>query len=422
MKLAPRKLPAKPVGPKKLAITRDTAPLTLAAPVDAGRGSVVPLGWVSVIDNKRILIGYTAPHGRAAMKAGARYTLDGGASWQAATAPVARNIDHGTSAGYDLDLEGTAAAVSSGYGCVGANPSPRQLMTKYTFANGAWKAHTPPVPIAADLRHCGSNGWVTRIKHGSKAGRLWATHGQIDRTHAMSSSVYFSDDDGDNWYPWGRGAKIPGSRESAWTTNTYCYQQPRVTEYKGHVACAWQDKRGLLWTYFDGAKWAKVMTIDKDAKATLQISALESFRVPGCIVTRGENEIFLTAWNVKGVLRWDGKKWHRENTKAEDAGKLTVCGDQVMLFTAGHVPEPPKRKQIHIRRKAEVVCWRRDKNAKWHGPYRLSPGGQTTIMYYRQMPGVIAPREAPANFVPVAWSDGQAIKMIRVPATVSKGL
>jgi len=420
MKLPPRTLPETPIIPKRPAIQRDTSAIKPGPPVDAGSGSLVPLGWISVIDNNRIFLAYTVPSGGGpARHVGTRYTLDGGTTWQKADTPVARNIDHGTSAGFDLDLDGCGAAVSSGPACIGANPGPRQLMTKYTFTGNGWKARFPPAPVNADIRHCGSNATMLRILHGPKKGRLWEAQGEIDRMHAISINVSFSDDDGVHWYPWGAGGMIPGSRETEWTTLTYCYQQPRITEYKGHIACAWQDRRGLLWTYFDGKKWAKIMTIDKDKKVTLELNGLESFRVPGCIVSRND-EIFLTAWNVPGVMHFDGTKWHHENKNAGDAGKLTVCGDQLMLFTAGHIPEPPKRKQLTLTRTAPVLCYRRDKDGAWHGPFCLSPGGRVSIFDYRQMAGLVAPRYSPANFVPVAWSNGTMIQMMRVPADIAE--
>ncbi|MCX7804838.1 MAG: hypothetical protein N3A38_06570 [Planctomycetota bacterium] len=421
MVLEPRRLPARPVAPENAAGARDAAPVKLAAPIRAGAGSVVPLGWLVAIDNRRMLLGYTRPGTGPAKKAGARFTLDGGATWREAVPPVVRNLDHGTSQGCDLDWEGTAAAVSSGPGCAGHKPTPRQWLTRYVFDGTGWKAELPAVPIAADIRHCGSNASMLRVRHGPRAGRLWHVMGQIDRRHSLSLHASFSDDGGLTWWPWGRGGLIPGSRESDWTTNTYCYQRPNITEYRGHIACFWQDRRGLLWTFFDGEKWAEPAAIDARASARLEVTALESFRVPGSAATLGAEEIFVTAWNVPGVLRWDGRSWRREIEEAPDAGKLSVCGDQVFLFTAGHVPEPPPWKQIRVNRYVEVRCYRRDPRGRWHGPFLLSPGGKVSILFYRQMPALVAPRYPPPDFVPVAWSDGRTIELLRIPADISKG-
>jgi len=421
LKLPPRNLPEKPITPPRPKIQRDTSPIKDIKPLDAGAGALAPLGWIAAIDNKRLFIGYTVPSGGPARASGTKQSLDGGATWQGSDTPVARNLDHGTSTGFVLDSDGDCASVSSGPGCMGYRPSPRQFMTKFSFDGTGWKGRYPPVPISADLRHCGWNSSVFRIRQGPKAGRLWHVNGQINRTHSLSVHACFSDDDGLTWYPWGKGGMIPGSRESEWTTNTYCYQLPKATEYKGHVAAFWQDRRGLLWTYFDGEKWTPITTIDKKARATLQISALQSFRVPGCAVTRGTEEIFITAWNVPGVLRFDGTTWHHELPNAADAGRLSVSGKQVFLITSGHVPEPTPQKYTRTFAKEAILCYRRDAGGAWHGPFCISPGGKVNIMRYKgQMPAVVVPPSSPPNFVPVAWSDNSKITVMKVPADISK--
>ncbi|KKL63135.1 hypothetical protein LCGC14_2178120, partial [marine sediment metagenome] len=115
---------------------------------------------------------------------------------------------------------------------------------------------------------------------------------------------------------------------------------------------------GQVYKVFDGKAWSPVRAIDAAARVTLEITPSESFRVPGSTVTLGRSEVFLTAWGVPGVLHWNGKRWKRELPDAADAGTLSVCGDQVMLFTTGHVPKPPRRKRRQLVRRTAILCYR----------------------------------------------------------------
>jgi len=416
--LPPRRLPRKPILPKRPAgLKLDRSPVEPAAPsvVKVGRARVAPFGWITAVDNQRIFLAVGRPPR-------AFYTLDGGKTWRKAAPPVVRNEDHGTARGSALDARGDGAAISSGPGCAGIGvAAPRQFMTKYTFTGSGWVARTPASIVDCDIRHCGSSMSMLRLRHGARAGRLWAAWGQVGRQRELAIHAKFSDDDGVTWHTWGAGGRIPGSREDDWSTNSYGYQQARLAEFEGHVACFWQDKRGLLWTRFDGKAWSPVKVIDRAARAKLAVTPSESFRVPGSAVTLAKGEIFLTAWNVPGVLHWTGKRWKRELPEACDAGTLSVCGDQVMLFTTGHVPEPPKRKQIRIVRRTRILCYRRDARGVWHGPFSLSPGGEVKLIQYRQMASFVAPPQAPPNFVPVAWSDdSDTVRMMRVPADINR--
>jgi hypothetical protein len=86
-----------------------------------------------------------------------------------------------------------------------------------------------------------------------------------------------------------------------------------------------------------------------------------------------------------------------------------------MLVTAGHTEEPPPRvKSIHVKRQAKVLCYRRKADGAWAAPLDLA-GGTVTIHQYRQMTSVVTPPMSPANFAPVAFSDGDAVKLVKVP-------
>jgi len=173
----------------------DRTVMKLKKPVTVAAGSIVPFGWVSAYDNKHIFVAYSAKE-----MAKAAYTDDGGSSWKQLPEPTARNLDHGTARGCAVDGMGDGIAVSSGPGCAGlGNPNPRQHLTKYTFTGKGWEARFPTI-LDSDIRHCGSNASVVRLRSGPFKGRLWAGWGQIGREHAIDVHVKFSDDDGRTWF------------------------------------------------------------------------------------------------------------------------------------------------------------------------------------------------------------------------------
>ncbi|MHC4395706.1 MAG: sialidase family protein [Planctomycetota bacterium] len=378
-------------------------------------GSVVPFGWIGAADNQHIIVGYTQGKERP-YTAVITESADAGKSWSALPAPVARNFDHGTSRGSVVDGRGDSVAISSGPGCAGIGvTTPRQHLTKYTFTGNGWQRRRWANILDYDIRHCGSAASVIRLDAGPKKGRLWATWGSVDRLRRLVVGCRFSDDDGQTWWQIGKSAMVPDSAETPFAFNSYSYQQPRITYFRGHAAVFWQDSRGLLWSRFDGEKWSEAEVISAEVKANVAVSPNESFRIPGSVVTRGEDEIFLTAWGLRGVLRYDGNSWHRELTKAADAGVLTICGKKdVMLITMGSTEQPPSTKRIQIKRKAKVLCYRRKRDGTWAAPLDLA-GGEVTLHEYRQMTAVVTQPMSPANFAPVAFSDGETVKIIKVP-------
>jgi hypothetical protein len=402
--------PERPILPK-LDAKPDRSPVQLAPPRVVERATVAPFGWIAAYDNQRLLLGHCLND-----KPTVSMTADGGATWKDLASPVIENLDHGTARGSVVDQCGDVLIVSSGPGCAGVGVvSPRQFLSKYTFAGATWEYRRPPAILDCDIRHCCSNASSVRLREGPHAGRLWAVWGQIDRFRSLCVHARFSDDDGLTWQQAGKGAMVPGSRESYYSFNTYSYQQPRCTPYGDGIAVSWQDARGLMWNRFDGRKWAEAEVIEAGAAPMLAPTEGESFRVPGSCVTRGGKEVFVTAWKVPGVLRWDGARWRRELFEASDAGVLTLCGGKdLMLFTAGSTEQPPPRKRVRITKQASVLCYRRTADGAWKKPLDLS-GGPTTILEYRQITALVAPPYAPPNFAPVAWSDLRSVKVVKVP-------
>jgi hypothetical protein len=417
MKLPKLRLPAKPIVPKlSRRYKRDRSAVKLTEPVKITTGSLVPFGWMAAADNKHLICALTRGEHRVNQRVAVIQSKDGGKSWQRLPKPRARNFDHGTSRGSVIDANGDSVTLSSGVGCAGIGiATPRQILCKYTFTGTSYEKRRWPSPLDSDIRHCGSAVSVIRLNRGPKKGRLWAAWGAIDRRRRLVVHARFSDDDGVTWHHLGKTAMVPGSAAAPFSINTYSYQQARVTYLRGHVAIYWQDSRGLLWSRFDGKRWSRAQVINAKLKAKVAVGPNESFRVPGSAVTLGEEDIYLTAWNCPGVLHYNGRRWKRELGMAADAGALTVCGSKkLMLVTMGHTEEPPEYKRKQITREAEVLCYRRRPNGTWAAPIDLA-GGKVTLHEYRQMTAVAVPPMSPTNFAPVAFSDGDTIKFVRVP-------
>ncbi|HUW58037.1 MAG TPA: sialidase family protein [Planctomycetota bacterium] len=411
------KCPAKPKVPKLSTRYRpDRSRVELEPSRVIVDGTLVPFGWIAAADNRHMILGFTRGEGRWDQRVFVKQSTDGGRRWTALPKPRARNFDHGTSRGSVVDANGDAVTLSSGVGCAGPGiATPRQTMTRYTFTGLGYERRRWPSILDYDIRHCGSAVSVVRLPRGAKKGRLWASWGSVDRRRRLVVHGKFSDDDGETWWHTGKSAMVPGSANAPFSLNSYSYQQPRVTYFRGHAAVFWQDAKGLRWSRFDGERWSEAEGIEAEAKAVLAVSENESFRVPGSVVTVGEDEVFLTAWGRHGVFRYDGKAWHRELTDADDAGSLTVCGGKdVMLITMGSTEQPPEHKRIWVKREAKVQCYRRRRDGTWAPPLDLA-GGKVTLHEYRQMTAVVVPPASPPNFAPVAFSDGETITMVKVP-------
>jgi hypothetical protein len=402
------------------AVKPDRTIMKLAKPVVVAHGSIVPFGWVSAYDNRYILVAYSArdrTNPEAKDEARAVFTNDGGRSWKQLANPTARNLDHGTARGCVIDERGDGVAISSGPGCAGLGHSnPRQHLTKYTFTSKGWEARFPTI-LDSDIRHCGSNASVVRLRRGPFKGRLWASWGEIGREHAIGVHAKYSDDDGRTWIPWGKGAALPGSQSADWSDGTYGYPETVVCPYKEHIACFWRHKRncGAKWSVYDGSDWstpAEVLPITLDDMDG-------AYRATMSAITKGDREIFFTATGLKTVLRWDGKSWHAEPVRIEDGGMLSLAGDVIALFTSGKVNR--RWKGIRWQRRTILRCYQRLPSGRWEGPADLTP--EFTIDEYRSLAGFSIPPYSPENFVPLVWSDHDegTVKLLKVPVPLTLG-
>ncbi|MHC4403379.1 MAG: hypothetical protein ACYTG0_27285 [Planctomycetota bacterium] len=394
----------------------DQAPVQLAKPVVVARGSVVPFGWVTAYDNRFLFVAYSSRDGSKAV-AKAVYSADGGQSWMQLPDPTARNLDHGTARGCAVDASGDGVAVSSGPGCAGLGfASPRQHLTKYTFTGTGWNAESPTI-LDSDIRHCGSNASVVRLPNGPCRGRLWASWGQIGRAHRINVHAKLSDDDGRTWLPWGKGAAIPGSEAGDWSDGTYGYPETVITPYRSHAACFWRHKRGcgVLWSVYDGSDWSPPSEV-----SPVPLDRMDgAYRATMSAVTKGESEIFFTATGLKTVLRWDGDAWTAAPIQCDDGGMLSLAGNVVTLFTAGTVNRRWQGREWS--RRAVLRYYQRSADGHWEGPRDLT--GELNIHEYRSLAGFSVPPYAPANYVPLAWSDFDEgnVKLLKVPIASARG-
>jgi hypothetical protein len=231
----------------------------------------------------------------------------------------------------------------------------------------------------------------------------------------MCVHVKFSDDDGQTWLPWGKGALLPGSQAAKWSDGTYGYPETVVSPYKKHIACFWRHKRqhGIMWSFYDGTDWSNPREI-----SNVTLDDMDgAYRATMSAVTKGDREIFFTATGFNTVLRWNGKSWNNESVRIEDGGMLSLAGDVVMLFTSGKVNR--RWKGLRWQRRAILRCYRRLSNGRWKGPLELTP--EFNIDEYRSMTGYSVPPYSPENFIPLVWSeyDEGNIKLLKVPTSLS---
>jgi len=396
----------------------DRSKVTLGAPIiiDTGQRSArrdfLSSGGVAAYDNKRILVLWFWD---------ARQTVDGGKTWTSVKSPGVVAWSDGKlrkdirwwSCG---DGSTRSAFVDSGAnmrplaesGCCGIQPGDRLFTMKISFKGKEGWEYRPECMITGDLRHCSTALTQTRLP----GGRLWAAWGEVGRQQRREVHAKYSDDDGLTWHSWQKGkvAIIPGSRDSDIGYATYANIMPAVTACGKHAACFWQDKRGLVWSAFDGKKWGTIKVIDKSAAN----SPSRNTQGP-CAVTLANGAILLTAPKVAGVLRYDGKGWKKElqNLPAQGSSRnyLTRCGEDVLLFALLE-NTGQKRGVSHTK----VDCYRRDKKGGWSSPRKIIRANKPLGSSW-STPFLHVPVNSPPNFAPVIWAYKREtkIQLLKVP-------
>ncbi|OGJ91434.1 MAG: hypothetical protein A2268_00335 [Candidatus Raymondbacteria bacterium RifOxyA12_full_50_37] len=342
-----------------------------------------PCGWINYYDDNRILLVFINNEKKKGSypTLNAVQTLNGGKTWtgfggdEAPTAISVRNLDHGTSRGQPVGLDGANILISSGFGCAGwGTMSPRQKAYRI-LPNGekGWTLDKKKYVFDGDIRHCGSNSSVIQLEDG----KLWATWGHFGRELTMGVHAKFSDDLGMHWQSFraGKTPEIPGSFDDKQAINSYFYKQTRIFKYKNSVGVVWQDRDGLHVEVFNGTEWRPIPL----PYTHVQINYPETgFRPPLSAISLNEH-IFITATNLRGLLHWDGTVWRHELDSAWDGGMLSLSQNTVMLITpAPGLTEIDREKWIQ----SDIVYYIRSPSGSWSEKRSLSKGPSDIFIYW----------------------------------------
>lgn len=387
-----------------------------------------PSGWVAAFDNEHLFLAFSGFRGREnvwnkSAPLVAMQSVDGGKTWTGlggAENPTLLwsgawlNLDHGSGCGEAVDAQGDGFFMTSA-GCCGPGVcAPRLFVEKIEFfGRSGWRARQQKALLDCDIRHCGSSFSCIRLP----SGRLWAATGQTSRLGANVSARY-SDDDGLTWHSWqevaGKTAAIPGSEGDYRGKHQYASKHVTLTRFGDHLACFWQDLGGLKWSRFDGDEWSPAEVIAEEAGGTRSTDLVFA-------VTRGEDEVHMTAPKVPGVLRWDGERWVRELPDAAPNGRLSLAGDTVMLFTVEE-GKTPSSWPMTQGGGTTIACYAKPNGGAWSARRELVRE-EVPFTTYRAMQSVVVPRYSPPNFVPLAWTGLKEsyIKLLRVPVPLPAG-
>jgi len=420
-------LPSQPRPARGERLAPIRTPLKLEGPmviVPPGEDIVAfrPGGWVAAYDNEHLFLAFSGFRGREnvwnkSAPLVAMQSVDGGKTWTGlggAENPTLLwsgawlNLDHGSGCGEAADAQGDGFFMTSA-GCCGPGVcAPRLFVETIEFlGRRGWSVRQGKALLDCDIRHCGSSFSCIRLP----SGRLWAATGQTTRLGA-DVHVRCSDDDGLTWHSWqevvGKTAAIPGSEGGYRGKHQYASKHVTLTRFGEHAACFWQDTGGLKWSRFDGTRWSHAEVVAEEGGGTRNTDLVFA-------VTRGEDEVFVTAPRVPGVMRWNGAGWARELTDAAPNGRLSLAGDTVMLITI-EGERVPGDWPITQAGGTVLACYVRPPGAPWSARRELVRE-EVPFTSYRAMQSVVVPRYSPPNFVPVAWTglSESWIKLLRVP-------
>jgi hypothetical protein len=381
-------------------------------------------GAVAAYDNQRMIVAYCN---------GERQTLDGGNTWS--PLPRAKPAfswvrgkpivstgtgwvgPDGTSRDIYVDSGANVRRFASP-GCMNHYPGNRIFAAKIAFVGEKGWELQPECYVSSDCRHCSTAIAQVRLP----SGRLWVAWSEIGRQSQRELNVMYSDDDGVIWKSWrkNKSGVLPESRLPENVYSNWGRIMPALAPFGKHVACFWQDKRGLVWQTFDGEAWSKLQVIDaaaavdpmigvKDAESPYS-EAIDLGGQGPCAMGLPNGDILLTAPRLDGVLRWDGRSWTKEPVDVPPRSYLTRCGDDVLLFAL--VDGTGTKEARHTR----IDCFRRDKDGRWSGPRQIIREDQP-LGYGHATPHFHVPINSPPNFAPVIWAlrgEGR-IKLLRVP-------
>ncbi|OGK03706.1 MAG: hypothetical protein A2487_15140 [Candidatus Raymondbacteria bacterium RifOxyC12_full_50_8] len=383
-------------------------------------------GFITAFDKQHIAVGYTHdyfPYNYCngmivanVFPVHSVFTLDGGSTWQGSKGPGTVNLHGGFWYGNckAYSIENNSCFTYSSLGCAGPTGwHPRQFIQKMDFkGSSGWSLDTFPVCVDADMRHCGYDASFCYLP----SGRWWMAFG--GKSRLWDDDVYpdkrlvlrakYSNDQGISWHSWqyGKTAAIPGM---SYMSSGRDYTRSAIVPYGDHVAILFVGQTApwncLWWTYFDGTNWSTPQLVSSQA--------LAGYGAPRAISIN--NQIYVTARGVNGVMHWNGSTWTQELASADNMGYLTRIGSEgVALVTYGS--DIPESFRVWTDFTGTVRLYRRDpQTGSWGSPEELS-GGPITLNSFDRVPSLYVPPSCPSNMLVVGWNIGYTkIKILKIP-------
>lgn len=243
--------------------------------------------------------------------------------------------------------------------CAGGSGRTELHFYRASHADGRWTLGARSV-FEAGIRHCADHLDLARLA----SGRVWVAWNHLNRLDQYEIRACFSDDDGMTW-------KEPAAGRRVGQPFSGIRPGPFLVRDGDHVACIYYDGQ-LRMSRFDGTQWSEPVDV---AKAQ-PVSAVEG---PG-------RTLWLATNSPAGVLRFDGKTWQPDNPPGQGSGLLCRAGDRVVCLW--HDEAEGKGR----------VLYSVHGNEGWSEP-------AVAATHDRPIESLAAPRHAPPQFIPVAFSD-----------------
>jgi hypothetical protein len=326
---------------------------------------------IAVLDEKRMAINVATGMNRAVL-----VTADGGATWKGLGGEAAAGLFKGNlmmvGACCTPGDDGRDLLLVTLKHCSGGEEPSYVWFKRVAAENGSWKP-VPSTVIDVDSWHCPEHCMdVLRLP----GGRIWAAWSPMSRSGGVKAR--YSDDDGRTW----RG--LPGPLG----TGRHGERRPLLLPCGAGVACFFgtRSREAFSWARTDGAKWSPV---------TQPIKGVRGRPITGAAL--GEEELFVAAGDKGGgkLLRLSGGQWSEEGSAPFLPMRLSAAGKKLVALAL---------------KDGKVVMAVREPAGGWSAVRELAPAGKGVV-------DLVAPRVAPAGFLPVLWSDkpGRSISFLRVP-------
>lgn len=348
------------------------------------------LNTLSAFDNRYMVLGGDFGGKRALV------TTDGGKTWKGIDGSEKPTFlsgghqgDRGVYVGDHCGLLGVTINT-----CAGGSSRSDLYFRRLKFTGKGW-ALSPFHLVDVDVRHCPLRVRVLR----QASGRIWAVWDHLNRHGKCVLRLKASDDDGASWY-------VPKGTEFFASERVPLAGRALVPYAREGLAVLFRrPDYHLFWSYTeDGQTWSKPSLVAKKTNIN-------------AAVTCGETEVFFSnrpggrmamsyaTADVIRLTRYDGKAWSEDKgpwkacTGKLASPNLSVINDQLCAAWCEQF-EGKYRLQIALR----------GKDGAWKKPF-------TAAVEEKALTNLIMPRNAPPNFVPIAWAttDKTWVKTLRVP-------